>query len=301
MIVLALGFALASPPEIRAGVYALLSHQCQAVMGWRWQADDGAPDANLGGVIANALLDAYARRPDAATWMTLVQYADYLRTRYAEDEGLPYKADVEFLARLGATGMEPSAMVLARSLFERVRHVSATGAAEYQRISAGRADTPEIIGYDVALAMRAAQAVGDTVYAHELASAAIAGSALALADATDSFAVTALGALLQALARLDAAAYHAAITDTAARLARAQAEDGSWANHNTQATAYAVLGLLETKSDTALEAAARGKNWLLRSQLRTGAWPAYHDGLAEPFVGPVLPLVEAEALAALLE
>ncbi len=225
----------------------------------------------------------------------------HLRDVHAPGDRLPYKADIEFLARIGAAGLDDDATLFAATLFERVRRVSPTGAVEYRRIAAGRATAPEIIGYDISLSIRAALAVGERLYATQLADAAIQNGKLQLTDAGDSYQVTSAGALVSAIAALERPGDGQILRRVAVSLVRAQSVIGSWAANNTQATAYSVLGLASVPRVTGAPAAvARGKQWLLDNQLESGAWAAYHDGLPEPFVGPIIPLAEAEALAALM-
>ena len=288
-------------PELERGLVALLTQQCEAVIGWAWdQAGPPEPAPNVGGVVANALLDAYERRGNGATWISLTQYAHHLAEAHADPGRLPYKADIEFLARWGARAGDPAATELARELFVRLERTSPTGAQEYRRIAGGRADVPEIIGYDVALAIRAALAVDEVGYARDLAAAAVSAGAARLRDPSDSFDVVAAGALASALGRLESPELVAARERLTGTLVAAQNHNGAWALNNTQATAYAVLALGRSADGPARDAATRGRRWLLQRQLEAGTWAAFHDGLPEPFVGPVLPLVEAETLSALV-
>lgn len=283
--------------RLERGLASILEHQTEAIPGWPWMTEASRPAPNLGGVVAVTLLRAYDQRPDPATWVTLVQYAHSLRDFYAAESVLPYKADIEFLAALGASGLDDSAMSYAMQLFGRVRRVSPTGTDEYERIAAGRAQVPEVIGYDIALSIRAALAVGQREYAEELADAAIDAGKLSLRDPHDSYELTSLGALLHAVSLLTWGQNASELQAAATALVSAQSDAGSWAGNNTQATAYAVMAL---KSVGVERPAERGRAWLLARQLRAGGWAAYHDGLPEPFVGPVVPLAEAEAYAALL-
>jgi hypothetical protein len=290
-----------NPGTTNEGVVAVLQDQAEATPGWPWMRGGATPEANLGGVIGLSLLQAYRNEPSSAAWVTLIQYADHLRTLYASDDRLPYKADIELFVELDDAGLVADGREQARALFERVRSISPTGRHEYLRIARGRAPIPEIIGYDVALAIRAALAVGELHYAHELADAAIAAGHLELRDASDSFQITSVGALLHALGRLARPGDLELRERAAVDLVQAQGSNGSWAGNDTQATAYAVVGLTVTPSVApAATAAGTGRRWLLAHQLEDGAWPSYHDGLPAPFVGPVVPLVEAEVLAAVM-
>lgn len=288
------------PDQVVRGIATILEHQTEEVPGWPWTVETTRPAANIGGVVGLTLLSAYERSPDPATWVTLVQYSHSLRDAYAPEDVIPFKADIEFLARVAEAGLDESARSFASALFDRIQRISPTGADEHQRISDGRAKIPAVIGYDIALSIRAALAVGERRYAEQLADAALAADQLSLRDAEDTFEVTSVGALLHAIASLERADDGPSIQRAAQQLIGAQANGGSWAMDNTQATAYAVLGLASVESPRTAAAVSRGKRWLLGRQLRSGGWASYHDGLPEPFVGPVIPLAEAEALAAVL-
>lgn len=304
--VLAIGPARASLeapglPHQERTLAAVLASQIEVVPGWPWERGGPQPAPNIGGVIALGLLRSYEANPDPATWVTLVQYAQHLRQVYGDNDVLPYKADIEFLARVGDAELDRDAPQLASRLFDRVKRESPSGAVEYQRIADGRVTTPEIIGYDVALSIRAAEAVGQYAYAAELADAVLGAGHLRIHDRNDSFQIASAGALLHAVAQLGRRADVVSREAAARSLMEAQSAAGSWATNNVQATAYAILGLSVTPTvPGALDAAGRGRAWLVEHQLEAGGWPAYDDGLPEPFVGPVIPLAEAEALTAVL-
>lgn len=286
--------------QIQKGLVALLASQNQEVPGWPWERSGNRVHSNLGGVIALSLVDLYEQRRDPATWVTLVQYADHLRTVYAAGDTLPFKADLEFLVRASDLGLDEEGRVFARDLFARVQRVSPLGRDEYARIAKGRAGIDDVVGYDVALTIRAALAVGAREYAADVADAALAAGRLSLAKPEHPLQVTSAGAMLHAVALLGRAEDRRSVEQAARDLIRAQAEPGSWGSNDTQATAYAVLGLRAVPGIRGSgEAALLGQAWLLERQLRSGAWGEYHDGLKEPFVGPVRPLINAEALAAL--
>ena len=85
------------------------------------------------------------------------------------------------------------------------------------------------------------------------------------------------------------------------KLQALQRNNGSWAINNTQATAYALLGLTAAKGYFKSAAALKkARHWLMSSQLKAGGWGIYNDGLPEPFVGENNTLVQAETLQAIL-
>jgi len=291
--------------DLERGLIAVLERQCEQEAGWSWEVPNGPVHGNLGGVIANALLDLYLRNRNPATWMTLVQYADRLRNQAQaplDDAALPlpFKADIEFLARAGRAGVIEDGRALSRKLFARLTARSATGRDEYQRIRHGRAAIPEITGYDVALAIRAAAAVGETDYAEQMAALAVADQHHIVRNGDDSFQALSAGAMLHALALLDLRKFDGAMQESAKSLLAHQSANGAWAVNNTQATAYALLGLAASGLPDTTESLVKGETWLRKTQLRSGSWAAFHDGWSEPFVGPTLPLVVAETLAALV-
>jgi len=78
----------------------------------------------------------------------------------------------------------------------------------------------------------------------------------------------------------------AAIGRAARWLLATQHRDGYWGASNRMATAYAVLALQQTPSDAHDEAAARGREWLLKTVEGVGAtntfWTALATGLDLP-------------------
>jgi len=292
------------PVALERALAALLEQQSQGEPGWAWDVTlfgSDEPAANTGGVIANALLDSYRRRPHPSTLVTLIQYGEHLERAPSSERELAYKADIEFLARAGRLGLLPHGESAAAERFAHLRARSPSGTSEYRRIATGRGELAAIVGYDVALAIRAALAVNERTYGIELAEAYLAAEPLGQRGGRDPFAVLSTAALTLALARLDEPRLDAALATGRQLLVAWQRPNGAWAENNSQTTAYALMALAGAKGTTperlALE---RGRAWLASTQLSRGAFPAYHDGLPEPFVGPIIPLAEAEVLAALV-
>jgi len=163
-----------------------------------------------------------------------------------------------------------------------------------------RGESP-IVGYDAALAIRAAVAVGERAKAMEIADAAVAAVPRwgeGRQDAT-GFLTSARGALLEALALADPGRYRRPALDLIHHLVLSADSDGSWDRRTTQPTAYAVRGLSAWQEPAAQAAAERGRRWLRLTQLGDGTWSTYNDWLPEPFVGDRVPGVTAEAMLAL--
>ena len=59
--------------------------------------------------------------------------------------------------------------------------------------------------------------------------------------------------------------------------------------NNTQATAYAMLGLKSnTQVSGAKESFTKAEKWMVNSMLNNGAWGSYNDGV-EPLAGEISP------------
>jgi hypothetical protein len=225
----------------------------------------------------------------------------YLAARAAEHRAghFLFDADVEAMAiaarQLGWTEYA----AVAREAFDR-RYGPATGEEIVGRLLMVRGELP-IVGFDAALAIRAALAVGERERAVQLADAAVAAVPKWGEGKPDrhGFLTSARGALLEALALVDAARYQRPAMDLIHHLVLASGTDGSWSGRATQPTAYAVRGLSRWTEPPAQAAAERGRRWLRLTQLQDGSWSTYNDWLPEPFVGDRIPEVTAEAMLAL--
>lgn len=262
---------------------------------WEWIAGSGQAAPNEAGLVAVAL----ARSPDACG------SRDALR-RFAEARAAQHRAgdflfdpDVEALAlaarNLGWSEYTP----VAREAFDR-RYGPASGEEIVGRLMMVRGGAP-IVGYDAALAIRAALAVGDRPKAIQIADAAVAvmprwGERQADRQGTLT---SARGALLEALAMVDPARYQRSAQDLIHHLVLSAGADGSWSGRTTQPTAYAVRGLSRWPEPAGQSAAERGRRWLRLTQLDDGTWSTFNDWLPEPFAGDRIPGVTAEAMLAL--
>ena len=286
---------------VRKATIAILQKQCEEVMGWSWYQNENKARANLGGVISVALLESYKLDPQPSVWVTLNQYATHLRKIYLDKKITPFKADIEFLAKFAKMFNDKNAISLSKSLFERIRTISPNGRDEFKRIATARANLPQLIGYEVSLGIRAAHALNEMTYANALADATLHNNAVAIDNGNDSYQVLSAGAFLYALSILQKKSYTKTMQHLARHLEALQGNNGSWALNDTQATAYALMGLHGAKRYIeSQEIINKARKWLLTSQLKDGSWGTYHDGLPEPFVGESITLVQAETLRALL-
>lgn len=307
----ALALVLALPAVAHAGTEGAVSRAAGALAAsqrdfpeaagqatWPWQQDAARPAPNAAGLVALGLVRAWERtgsetaRAAADAWAR-ARLDDLAAWRPV------YDPDIEALAALGRATGEAAYTEAAHKAFAR-RWGGATGAEALARIRIVRAKHPRLVGYDAALALRAASAAGEADFATDLARALLKDrAAWDLADDPTGLGTTSRAAVLGALSTLDRKAFAAPIAELALRLVKAQGEDGSWASRNTQATAYAVAALGALPDGRAQTAAARGAKWLVATQLDDGAWATFNDGLPPPFVGEVVHEVTAEALLAL--
>jgi hypothetical protein len=268
--------------------------------GWSWERKDKKEGDNFGGIVAESLLAAYEQSGRDIYLEAARDYADRLVERYRRAPSeLPYKPDVEHLVRVSEVTGLPVYAEVARTWFEAVKKVSPRGSAEVQRILRGRQKSAELVGYDVALAIRAALAVEQFDYARELGDA-VWSARQSWMRAKSVFGTIGRAALLDALATLDAKRYAAAIDSLAKALLREQTENGSWCANATQPTAYAVRALSRLTGDKARAAAKRGAGWLSQTLLADGSWAHFNDGLPMPFVGDLITEIQAEALTAVI-
>lgn len=271
-------------------------------VGWNWVLGDGSTPDNVAGLVALSLLDAYAATGEEKYLATARRYADGLVERASRfsSERLPFKADVELLARLGGMPQGERYARAATALFDALRARSPDGKAEVRRIQLGRASEPALLGFDAALAIRAAQAVGDRAYAYQLADSVLAVQTDWYRPRENArFSLVSAGALSLALERLDGGHYRKAIDRLRADLLAAQQQNGAFSENETQPSAYATLSLLTGLTERERRAGLLGLRWLKSTMLRAGAFAHYNDYMPEPFVGQVVSEVNAEVLSAL--
>ena len=286
---------------LRKATIAILQKQCEEVMGWNWTNGHKSPHANIGGPIALALLQSHHQDPQPSVWITLSQYTLHLKKIYIDKNIIPFRADIEYLALFGQHFNDKSAAKLGRDFFARVRARTPNGQDEFKRIVDARTKTPELVGYEVSIGVRAARALGEIDYAEQLVDATLASETIKIDDNNNSYQVLSAGAFLYAITLLQNKKYNSVIAKLSKKLERLQRHNGAWAFNDTQATAYALLGLTGAKeylkNNTSRQKAWA---WLMQSQLKNGDWAIYHDGLPEPFVGQRNTLVQAETLQAIL-
>lgn len=300
LVALAPGSARAAGSGLTRAAAALASAQRtfpDAAASWAWTGKDKVAAPNAAGLVALGLVRAYARTGDRAALKAAQRWGDARLADLAAWRPL-YDPDVEALAALGKATGDASYTEAARTIFAR-RWSGATGVEALARLKMIRGAQVAYVGYDAALAIRAARAVGADRFAVALARAVVsAPGVLPAIDEASGLGVTARAALLGAVSGLSDPAVRGAAAEWAADLVAAQGADGSWAFHNTQATAYAVAALASAGEDAA---AAKGRAWLSKTQRPDGLWTTYDDGLPANFSGPQVHEVSAEALLALTD
>jgi len=285
----AAGFLVAS--QVRAGG--------EESLGWSWVVGGNQVAPNLTGLISLSLLEAHQAAGNEPALRAAWRYAEG-RLAAEADLATPFKPDVELLARLSQATGDPVYLAAARELWSRVVAVSPDGRAEVARIARARAGAPALVGFDVALTLRAALALGEQAYAQQLAEEVIRRSAEWYLPAKDPrFSLVSAAALVPALERLDAARHAPVVARFRRDLLQAQQPSGAWLANETQPSAYAVMALGASPLADEREAAQRGLLWLRTSMLQAGSYAAFNDFMPEPFVGEVISAVHAEALSAL--
>jgi len=269
--------------------------------GWAWKSGDKKHGANFSGLVAEALLAAHEHTGRSDYRQAAESYGHSLTKKLAaEPTELPYKPDIEFLVRLTEVSGDVQWAHAASRWFAVLQKTSPQGAAEVQRIMDGRRSHSDLVGFDIALGIRAALAVEEYDYAHQLADAVWVRRATWLRQPTKTFGTISRAALLDALVMLDRTKYRHQVATLARQLRDEQTDNGSWCTNETQATAYVVRALARLGEAQNIGAARRGSKWLSATSLSDGRWAHFNDGLPEPFVGDVINEVQAEALTAVI-
>jgi hypothetical protein len=271
-------------------------------LGWSWVVGEGNPSANVAGLAALGLLDAHQVSGNGEYLKAATRYALGLMNRLVEFSGdnLPYKADIEFLSRLADVTKNDGYREAARKMFEVIRAKSPKGGDEVARIAKGRKRVMRLLGFDVALAIRAAHAVGERRYAFQLADDVLQRMPSWYRLSKDPrFSLISSAALAGALQTLDAGHYRKQIHRFRSDLLRYQQKNGAFLYNETQPSAYAIMALMDSTYSKQRRAAKRAINWLKSTMLKKGAFASYNDYMPEPFVGQVISEVHAEALSAL--
>jgi hypothetical protein len=271
-------------------------------LGWSWVVGEDNTAANVAGLAALALLDAHEASGREEYLQAATRYALGLMNRLVEysGENLPYKADIEFLSRLADLTRNDGYREAARKMFDVVRAKSPNGGDEVARIAQGRRRAMRLLGFDAALAIRAAHAVGEKRYAYQLADDVLQRMPSWYRLSKDPrFSLVSSAALAGALQVLDAGHYRKQIQRFRADLLGFQRKNGSFLFNETQPSAYAVMTLMGSTYSKQRRAAQRAAKWLKSTMLKRGAFASYNDYMPEPFVGQVISEVHAEALSAL--
>jgi hypothetical protein len=237
---------------------------------WEWELGSGKSGNNITGIAAQGLLAIHrltglGEHEDAA-----VRAGRSLLKAY--DQGWkkrrPYSQDIEFLAAVGF-------IVDAGRWFQvTTGRYPAPTYADMVIEGRKRARIPQIAGWDLASAVRAAVAVGQVDYARALLAEVVRRRAEW--DQAGVGQDLARGSLLWAMAEMRqraglTAGQQRLAASLAADLAAAQQPSGAWLERPgarvicTQTTAYAILGL--SRWARGKQAAARGRAWLTRSAL----------------------------------
>jgi len=269
--------------------------------GWSWVVDDGPVSNNVASLAALALLEAYQTSGQPLYLAAARKYGNSLMEKQAQwsADNLPYKPDVQFLARLSRTTNKSVYMNAAERAFAHVMSRSPTGSAEVDRILAGRKKTPSLLGFDVALGIQAALSVGERGYALQMADGVLKLEKRWYTPGSNArWSLLSAAALVEALEKLDAGHFTPVIERYRRTLTAAQQPNGSWLANETQPSAYALLALAEG-SPAQRGAYQRGIDWLKTTMLKAGAYATFNDFMPEPFVGRVISEVHAEALTVL--
>jgi len=276
----------------------LVAEQVPGQAGWAWVRGERQVSANMAGLVSLALMEAYQATGKLSYLRAAQRHADDLLTHPVI--GVPFKPDVELMVRLYGVFQDEAYRTAARELFDRVRARSPEGAAEIARIAEGRKAHPALLGYDAAMAIRAALSVDERRYAYQLADEVIHRSADWYLPKDDPrFSLVSAAALVGVLEALDEAHYRPTIATLRGGLARAQSGSGAWLANETQPTAHAILALLYSPLPAQRSAAQDGLAWLRSTLLSDGGLAVYNDHMPEPFVGQVYSGVNAEALTAM--
>lgn len=256
-----------------------------------WKVGSPGQYQNVQGVTAQGLLDAYRVTADdaylEAAGDNVEWLADYMDENPGEYSSAP---NVYFLAEYALLSQNLDDLELARQAFDNAiqdERWEDNPTALAEQILEDRRDSPHTnLGlWDVALFVRAAQDIGNTEAADEIASVLVEqANEQTIVDPFDETAThyeIGLAALLFGLAEADVVGHQAVIQDAADALVAEQGEDGSVPGDSygdVQVTAYAALGFVAVGDvPSALDAC----DWLVDAQEDNGAWLAGGTEYAE--------------------
>lgn len=256
-----------------------------------WIVGNDGKYQNVQGVTAQGLLDAYRATAnetyleaagDNAAWL-----ADYMADNPGEYSSAP---NVYFLAEYALLSQNLDDLELARQAFDNAIQDerwedNPTALAEHilqSRVNQGHTN----LGlWDVGLFVRAAQDIGHTDAADEIAAVLVEqAEEQTIVDPFDETAThyeIGLAGLLFGLAEADVVGHQEILDKAAAALADEQGEDGSIPGDiygDVQTTAYAALGFIAIGD---LAPALDACDWLVDAQEDDGAWLAGGTEYAE--------------------
>jgi hypothetical protein len=251
--------------------------------GWDWvvtgltQHSASPSGANLYGVTALGLIDAYQVTGTTAYFTAAEKTADHLLTldRSVDSAVRIYSFDYRFLVEFSALSGNPSYEAHALAQWIVAQTVSAYFYADgnqeqyYQWCLDVAGVSPGYAAWSIGDVGLAALAMGDTSWAGNMA--AVLASHLTDITGTDDWRFIGWGKALEFLNAVDSGTYSTEITSLISNLTGSQNTDGSWpgtaAQGTVQNTAYAVMGLAAVgKADAARE----GADWLVTNQISTG-------------------------------
>lgn len=260
-----------------------------------WVGDNGTghSDQNLYGVVAFGLTDAYLLTGNSTYLAAAENAAGYMMSVPANsffNAGWGYSFDYEFLMQLAAASGNSNYANYAEAAW-------AWQKANVDRYADGNQSLlwahVQISGYpayafwDIAPYGLAALAMGDTVWAQQLAALIDTNMATLLsASRANDYADMAMGAVLQFLVTLGNPSYASDIASLKTALEADQFSDGSWGfgspPGDPQTTAYVVMGLWAAGD---YSVAQNGAAWLVADQgtngAPTGGWWEWPDEISE--------------------
>jgi hypothetical protein len=264
------------------------------VCAWEWEIGSGLAYRNTQGASARGLVAAYKVTRNRAYLTGAVCAADQVISRYEADPAdRRLFGDILLLTDLAEVTFHHGYASRARSYFASIKAQFPTGAALADHDLARRS----LAGWDGAMQIEAALAVDEADYARELALQLIARRAEWESIPSGGYDYTLLsqGALLEALSELPGRTIRHFRAELRGRIVEAQATDGSWADGDSQTTAFVLRGLLASSDSREVKRAAAGAlKYLLSTETAEGGWSSGASGEYGEINGEVLSaLVEA--------
>ncbi|MGH2829756.1 MAG: hypothetical protein ACRDJM_04675 [Actinomycetota bacterium] len=276
-----------------------------------WYVSDPTAYQNVQGVTAIALVDAFKVSLTTAYLDAATANRNWLANYRANGpcQSPPFTppcrlsaSNIYFLAELALVTLNPADFALARAaLDDRVTQFGTPAGIVTGIITARLNQGHTNLGlWDSALFVRAAQDVGRTAQADEMAAALATQTIVDELDSSANWYELGLAGVLLGLSEADWITYKSETDGAATALRAVQAEDGSFPvtyggivyDGDVQATAYAVMGLAAVLD---IDAAIRGANALASIQNLDGSFPLAFDGS-----GDEIGEVDAEAVSALV-